>query len=522
MLDPVAMPHLADIPRVQASRIPDLPALWFEGETTTFGQLEERANQIANGLVSAGLKPGDRVAYLGKNMAVYYEMLFGCAKARATMTGINNRLAPPEMKFILSDCEAKVLFVAAEFYEAAKQIVGECPELKHIIAIDGAHDDWPDFTSWRDRQEKDAPGIVTRGDDDVIQLYTSGTTGLPKGVMLTNDNYRSVFEEAAKLDWSAYEQGETVMNAMPLFHVAGCNIGVLATAQGAKTVVLRDIDPKVILDLVEEHKVNHTFWVPAVILMLSQYPGVDERDFSHLKTISYGASPIAEDLLRRAVDLFGAKFTQLYGLTETVGLGTYLPPEAHDPAWGKLRSCGVPYPSSIVRVVDGNDKPVPTGEVGEIVIRGGFVMKGYWHREEATNEALEGGFFHTGDAGYFDEDGFLFIHDRIKDMIVSGGENVYPAEVENAVFGHPDVADVAVIGVPSEKWGEEVKAIIVRKEGAQSSAEEIIAWTKEKIAGYKCPKSIDFVDALPRNPSGKILRKDLREPFWKGSDRRIG
>ncbi|MEQ8558460.1 MAG: long-chain-fatty-acid--CoA ligase [Henriciella sp.] len=522
MLDPVAMPHLADIPRVQAGRIPEKAAFWFEGETTTFEQLETRANQIANGLVALGVKPGDRVAYLGKNMAVYYEMLFGCAKARAAMTGINNRLAPPEMQFILSDSQAKVLFVSADFYDAAQKIAGECPELKQIIAIDGGRDDWPAFSGWRDSQVEDAPGIVPLDDDDVIQLYTSGTTGLPKGVMLTNANYRSVFQEASKLDWSAYDEGDVVMNAMPLFHVAGCNIGVLATAQGAKTVVVREIDPKVILDLVEEHKVNHTFWVPAVILMLSQMPGVDERDFSSLKTISYGASPIAEDLLKRAVDLFGAKFTQLYGLTETVGLGTYLPPEAHDPSWGKLRSCGVPYPSSVVRVVDGDDNPLPTGEVGEIVIKGDYVMKGYWHREEATEEALEGGFFHTGDAGYFDEDGFLYIHDRIKDMIVSGGENVYPAEVENAVFGHPDVADVAVIGIPSEKWGEEVKAIVVLKEGAEANPEDIIAWTKEKIAGYKCPKSVDVVEALPRNPSGKILRKDLREPYWDGVERRVG
>ena len=522
MLDPVAMPHLADIPRVQAQRIPDKPAFWFEGETTTFRQLETRANQVANGLMSHGVKPGDRVAYLGKNMAVYYEMLFGCAKARAAMTGINNRLAPPEMQFILTDCEARVLFVSADFHAAVRKIAVHCPKLEQIIAIDGGQDDWPAYTDWRDGQEQNAPGIAPQGNDDVIQLYTSGTTGLPKGVMLTNDNYRSVFEEAGKLDWSAYAEGEVIMNAMPLFHVAGCNIGILATAQGAKTVVLREIDPKVILDLVEEHRINHTFWVPAVILMLSQYPDADKRDFSSLKTVSYGASPIADDLLKRAVDLFGARFTQLYGLTETTGLGTYLPPEAHDPAWGKLRSCGVPYPSSVVRVVNGDGKPLPAGEIGEIVIKGSFVMKGYWQREEATEEALEGGVFHTGDAGYLDEDGFLYIHDRVKDMIVSGGENVYPAEVENAVFGHPDVADVAVIGIPSEKWGEEVKAIVVLKEGASAGPEDIIAWARDKIAAYKCPKSVNFVEALPRNPSGKILRKDLREPYWEGTDRRVG
>ena len=522
MLDPVAMPHLADIARIQAERRPDEIAIWFEGASTSYADLDRRANQVANGLIGLGVQPGDRVAYLGKNMDVYYEILFGCAKARAAMTGINNRLAPPEMQFILADSKATVLFVAKEFYQAAAQIVKDCPDLKQVVAIDGGVDNRPSYVAWRDEQSADAPGLKTLDDDDVIQLYTSGTTGLPKGVMLTNGNYRAVFERVAKLDWALYDEGDAVMNAMPLFHVAGCNIGILAAAQGAKTVILREIEPMTILDLVEEHKINHTFWVPAVILMLSQVPGVDERDFSSLKTISYGASPIAEDLLRRAVDLFGAKFTQLYGLTETVGLGTFLPPEAHDPAWGKLRSCGVPYPGSIVRVVDSDDRPVPQGEVGEIVVKADFVMKGYWAREEATEDALKGGFFHTGDAGFFDEDGFLFIHDRIKDMIVSGGENVYPAEVENAIFGHPDVADVAVIGVPSEKWGEEVKAIIVLKEGAEPDAAGIIAWTREKIAAYKCPKSVDFIPALPRNPSGKILRRELREPFWEGTDRRVG
>ena len=219
---------------------------------------------------------------------------------------------------------------------------------------------------------------------------------------------------------------------------------------------------------------------------------------------------------------WGARFTQLYGLTETVGAGTYLPPEAHDPSWGKLRSCGVPWPAAIIRCVDADGNPVPTGEVGEIVIKAGFIMKGYWNRSDATAEAIDAhGFFRTGDAGYFDADGFLYIHDRVKDMIVSGGENVYPAEVENAIFGHPGVADVAVIGVPDEQWGEAVKAIIVAKPGEDVSSDSIVAWARERIAGYKCPKSVDFIEALPRNPSGKILRKDLREPYWAGQDRRV-
>lgn len=522
MIDVEAMPHLADIPRVQASIRPDEEAFWFEGETTSFAELETRSTQIANGLIGLGVKPDDRVGYLAKNMAVYYEMLFGAAKARATMTAVNTRLAAPEVKFILSDARVKVLFVGKDFYGLIDQIRAELPDLEHIIAIDGDREDWNAYSAWRDSQLTDPPGLTTRDDDDVIQLYTSGTTGMPKGVQLTNGNYRAIFEQAGMLEWASYDVGDAVMNAMPLFHVAGVNIGILTAAQGAKAVVLREIDPAAILKLIPEHKIAHAFWVPAVILMLTQIPNVRDINWSSLKQVFYGASPIAESLLLDAQDIMGARFTQLYGLTETGGCGTYLPPEAHDPAWGKLRSCGVPYPATIVRCLDAEGNPVPTGEVGEIAIKSAFVMKGYWNRPDATKESVDAsGFFRTGDAGYFDEDGFLYIHDRVKDMIVSGGENIYPAEVENAIFGHPGVADVAVIGVPDEKWGEAVKAIIVVKPGEAPTQDSIIAWARERIAGYKCPKTVEFIEVLPRNPSGKVLRKDLRETYWKDQARRI-
>lgn len=522
MIDTEAMPFLADIPRVQAQIRPDDTAFWFEGETTTFRELDLYSNQVANGLIELGVEAHDRVGYLAKNTSQYYEILFGCTKARAVMTAVNTRLAAPEVQFILSDAGAKVLFVGKDFYAMAEEIRADLPDLVQIIAIDGGHPEWPDYKSWRDAEESYAPALHPKPDDDVIQLYTSGTTGLPKGVQLTNANYRALFSQAGQLEWSSYAPGEGVMNAMPLFHVAGVNIGILAAIQGARTVVLREIDAQVVLKLIEEQNIMHAFWVPAVILLLTQQPNVREVDWSNMKQVFYGASPIAEDLLLEAQEIMGARFTQLYGLTETVGAATYLPPEAHDPSWGKLRSCGVPYPAAIVRCVDPEDNPVPTGEVGEIVVKAGFVMKGYWNRPDATEDAIRNGFFHTGDAGYFDEDGFLYIHDRLKDMIVSGGENVYPAEVENAIFGHPGVADVAVIGVPDEKWGEAVKAIVVAKPGETPTADSIIAWARERIAHYKCPKTVDFTDELPRNPSGKILRKDLREPYWKGHDRRVG
>ena len=482
MIDTDAMPFLADIPRVQAGTRPDETAFWFEGETTTFRELDTYSNQVANGLIALGVEPDDRVGYLAKNTSQYYEMLFGAARARAVMTAVNTRLAAPEVTFILSDAAVKVLFVGRDFYDMAGKIRADLPEIVQIVAIDGGHPEWPDYKTWRDSQSAAPPALQPKAEDDVIQLYTSGTTGLPKGV----------------------------------------NLGLLGSIQGARTVVMREIDPQEILRLIGDQEIHHAFWVPAVILMLTQQPNVRDIDWSRLKQVFYGASPIAESLLVEAQEIMGARFTQLYGLTETVGAATYLPPEAHDPAWGKLRSCGVPYPAAVVRCVDVEGNPVPAGEVGEIVIKAGFVMKGYWNRPEATEDAIQDGFFHTGDAGYFDEDGFLYIHDRLKDMIVSGAENVYPAEVENAIFGHPAVADVAVIGVPDERWGEAVKAIIVPKPGETPSPEDIIAWAKERIAAYKCPKTVDFTETLPRNPSGKILRKDLREPYWKDLDRRVG
>jgi fatty-acyl-CoA synthase len=516
------MPFLADIPRHQATLYGDATAMWFEGRETSFAEFDQRTNQVANGLIAAGVKPGDRVAFLGKNMDVYYEMFLGANKARVALAAMNNRLAAPELEFVLSDSESVLLFVTQDYFDVIETIKANCPSLKNIIAIDGPHAEWADFTAWRDAQSTTDPKLPHDGEDDVLQLYTSGTTGLPKGVRLTNNNFLSFFEQAAELIWAHYDVGDPVLDAMPLFHIAGVNIGLLSLIQGAKAVILREIHPIHILDLIEQQKIRHGFLVPAVILMLTQTPGVRERDFSSYKIMSYGASPIAESLLLEAADIFGCQFTQVYGLTETTGGATYMLPEAHDPARGKLRSCGVPYPGTEIKCVDEDGNEVPQGEVGEILIKSGFVMKGYWKRDEATAEAIKDGWFRTGDAGYFDDEGFLYIHDRVKDMIVSGGENVYPAEVENGLFGHPDIADVAVIGVPDEKWGECVKAIIVAKPGTTPNEADIIAYAKTKIAGYKCPKSVDVVEALPRNASGKVLRRQLREPYWEGIERRVG
>ncbi len=511
----------ADITRQQAAKRPDDLAHWFEGRTTSFAELDLRASRIANGLIEYGVKPQARVGYMGMNSDRFFETVYGCFKANAVLVGVNWRLAPPEVVYVLNDAQAEVLFVGAEFVPLIEAIKGQLKTVRKFVAVDGGHAEWPGFDDWRDRQAAEDPNLSIAGDDDVIQLYTSGTTGHPKGVQLTNANYMAFFDMAQQAGWAHMDAGASNLVAMPNFHVAGVNMGLVTTAQGARAYIMKTVDPVGVTKFVTDFKTENMFLVPAVIQFLIQIPGVDKIDFSPLKRVFYGASPISEEVLLKAKALLKCEFTQLYGLTETVGAGTFLDNDGHDPAKGKLRSCGKPYPGFEIRCVDAEGNDVPQGQVGEIVMRSASVMKGYWNKPEATAKAIVDGWFHTGDAGYFDADGYLFIYDRVKDMIVSGGENVYPAEVENALMSHPAIADAAVIGVPDEKWGEAVKGCVVLKKDANASADEIIAFCKTRIAGYKTPKSVDFVEALPRNPSGKILRRELREPYWAGKERRV-
>ena len=513
---------LADIPRVQAQLRPDEIALSREGRDITYAALERRANQCAHALIAAGIKPGDRVACLAKNTEDFYVYWLGAVKARACLAPVNWRLAPPEVAFILKDADARLLISGADFADVVDMIVSDCPDLHHLVQFEAGHPRWPGFNDWISGRPDTDPGLTSEPDDDVIQLYTSGTTGLPKGVRLTEANYQAVFEAAVQAGWADFEAGKTALVAMPLFHVAGVNVGVLGLLQGCRNLVLSEIVPQHLLATLAEEKVAYAFLVPAVINMLLQTPGIEEADVSSLERMFYGASPIAEDVLLRAQERFQATFTQLYGLTETLGGGAMLTPDDHDPARGKLRACGRPWPGHDLRVVHADGSIAEPGEVGEIQIRSKAVMKGYWNRPEATAEAIDAeGWFKSGDAGYFDDDGYLYIHDRVKDMIISGGENIYPAEVENALFSHFAVSDAAVIGVPDTRWGEAVKAVVVLRPGAHVSAEDLIAHCRQRIAGYKCPKSVDFIAVLPRNPSGKVLRRELRAPYWAGKQRQV-
>jgi long-chain acyl-CoA synthetase len=362
------------------------------------------------------------------------------------------------------------------------------------------------------------------GDAVCFQLYTSCTTGLPKGVMLTNDNFFGNVANGLGQQWRL-DESSVNLAMMPMFHIAGAGWSMVGLFFGCRTVVLRDIDPARILQVIPEFGVTNAFMVPAVIQFLLMTPGVDSTDFSSLRTLVYGASPITDKVLLQGIATFGCEFIQVYGLTETTGAITQLDGTDHDPEHRPhlLRSCGRPYPWVEMRVVDGEGRDVPVGTVGELWTRSAQNMKGYWQNPEATAQALTpDGWFKTGDAGFLDADGFVFLHDRVKDMIVTGGENVYPAEVENVLMRHPAVADVAVIGVPDQKWGEAVKAIVVKAPGTDPTPEELIAFAREQLAGFKLPKSVDFAEALPRNPSGKLLKRELREPYWQGVERRIG
>ena len=521
MFDAVAISSIGDIPRALARQNGDYVALDYLGRTTSYAEFERYTAQIANGLLGLGVKQGERIAYLGKNSDRFYEILFGAARMGAVLAPVNWRLALPEMMHILEDAGARVLFVAPPFYVRAQELARACPELRTVFALEEDEAGFLSYEAWRGQQVAHAPSFCPNGSDTVVQLYTSGTTGLPKGVELTHDNLTTQLRLAGEIGMADYAQGEVTLIAMPVFHIAGVAMGLFSLAQGARGYVLAEADAEKILTLIAEQQVNYAFIVPAVIQAMLLSPRAESTDFSSLKLITYGASPISDSVLGRAKAVFGCDFLQLYGLTETTGGVCWLPPKDHVAGSMRLRACGIAYPETEVRVVDAQGRSLGPREVGEVVIRSKLVMKGYWNKPEATRAALENGWFHSGDAGYFDADGYLYIYDRVKDMIVSGAENVYPAEVENALFSHPAVADVAVVGVPDDKWGEAVKAIVVVKPGMTLCADELSQYARTRIAGYKVPKSYDFVAALPRNASGKVLKRELRAPYWEGRGRQI-
>lgn len=514
---------VADVVRTYATAKPDNVMVKFGERVVRWADMDERSNRVASGLLNAGVTAQQRIAFLEKNAVEYFEVLFGASKANIVDVSVNWRLAPAEILYTVNDAQAKVLFVGADFFSAIESVESQLTSVEFIVAL-GEHPRWTSYESWLGMQEPKDPKIPAAPSDIAFQLYTSGTTGLPKGVMTSNSN---LFQLLANVlgPWGMDETSKNVAT-MPLFHIGGSGWALAGMFAGATTLLVRDPVPSALIELMEKERATNAFYVPALLAFMAMTPGASDRDYSSMRSVVYGASPITNEVLLGSMATLKCPHIQVYGMTETTGAITELSPEDHDPEGPRahlLRSAGKPYPWVEMKIVDvESGMPMPVGEVGELWTRSAQNMVGYWNKPEETAAALtDDGWLKTGDAGYLDAQGFLFLTDRVKDMVVSGGENVYPAEVENALASHPAIAEVAVIGVPSEKWGETVKAVVVLRPNLTATDSELIAHAKGLLAGYKCPTSVDFVSVLPRNPSGKVLKKDLREPYWAGRTRRI-
>jgi acyl-CoA synthetase (AMP-forming)/AMP-acid ligase II len=512
---------LAGVTRHHAAATPGKPAIRFEGVSTSYAALDDAVQRTVAALRAAGVKPGDRVGWLALNHPHYVTLMCACFDVGAVLVAINARLVAREIAFILADAGIDLLVAESQFLPQVAEAMGG---KGRTILIDAPHGGSPDFAGWLAAHAPDPALHPAEPGDVAIQLYTSGTTGFPKGALLTHANLIGTIDKGPLTgeDWSRWDDDDVALVAMPLFHIGGTGWALHALHAGASMVVLPRPDIAGIVSAVAGERITKMFAVPAVLNAICQHLDAAPADTSSLTELLYGASPIPLDVLKRSMQAFpNARFIQCYGATETTGTVVYLPPADHDVAGNqRMRGCGKPFPGNSVRIIDGNGAELPVGQVGEIAIHSVSVMAGYHNNPQATAKAVVDGWYRTGDAGYMDADGYLYIHDRVKDMIVSGAENIYPAEVENALFEHPAVADCAVIGVPDARWGEAVKAIVVAK--APVSADELIAHVRGLIAAYKVPKSVDFIDVLPRNPSGKVLKKDLREPYWAGHDRRVG
>jgi acyl-CoA synthetase (AMP-forming)/AMP-acid ligase II len=491
--------RIANVLRERAADAPDRVALVDgDGRQETYGELQARSNRLAQFLLAQGVTAGDRVAHLDRNASAAAELLLAAAKIGAVLVPLNWRLAEPELQALLKDSGAKLLFHGPAFAEMAEQLSS------------GSTATVDDCT--------DCPDEDPRGDGDfdavVLQLYTSGTTGRPKGVQTTNRNLSNLTAGLPEY-WSVDESSVSLV-AMPLFHIGGMGWLLVGLTCGATNVLVPEIEPSALLDTMESEKVTNAFLVPTVLQMLSGVPGAAERDWSALRCIAYGASSITTTVLKHVINTFGCPLYQVYGMTETTGAIVQLDAADHDPGGPRehlLRAAGKPYPWMELAIVDpATGEPLATDAIGEVRVRGSSVTPGYFDNPEETDAALgPDGWLHTGDGGYLDAEGYLFLTDRIKDMIVTGAENVYPAEVEEVLAQHPLVSEVAVFGVPDERWGEVVTAAVVSP--GRIDKDELVAFARERLAGYKLPRQVHCVDEMPKTATGKVSKKDLRERY---------
>lgn len=511
--------HRSLLPTV--SRLGAKTAVIDGGYTATFDQHLDRVLRLADGLRrQLGVGRGERFAVLALNSHQYLEQYHAAFLGGAVITPLNLRLAPAELEFILSDSATKVCITDATFAPLVDR-VRKAAGVEQVVLVGGG--DVPHDVAYDDLLASGAADVPDEPEeeDPVVLMYTGGTTGLPKGVLI--DNRAALLDSYKIASRWPFDEDYVYLHQTPMFHAASFGGILTIPAIGGTTTSVPTFDPKAVLGVCERDKVSTTVMVPTMIAMLINHPEFRPARLASMKVLTYGASPMPTALLERILELFpDLQIFQGYGMTENCGLLTCLGPEEHRQGGDLLRSAGRAVPGSIVSIQDDEGNMMATGETGEVCARAGNYMREYWNRPDETKEAFAGGWYHTGDAGRLDEKGYLYLVDRVKDMIVTGGENVYSAEVENALAHHPAVDQVAVIGIPSEQWGEAVHAIVVTRAGAAPTEEELKAWCRERIAGYKVPKSVELrTEPLPLSGAMKVLKRELRAPYWKGRERSI-
>ncbi|MCK8683321.1 AMP-binding protein [Pseudomonas umsongensis] len=502
-----------DIATVGAQRHPQRPALIFadRGLALTYAQLEQYSNAFVDQLRRRGLNPGDRIAYLGRNSDLYYPVLFGAIRAGVVVVPLNWRQSAAEMAFQLGDSESRWLLVDEELEEIGRAAVAQLDTAPPLLRIDGQGAD--DNLRAILAGATTVPAVAAQHDPEqtVLQVYTSGTTGRPKGVLITHGCLSIArHAECISPDWSDWLQGEISLSAMPNFHMGGLSWVLIGLVRMSTVVITADPLPGNMLRLIREYSVDRSFIVPTVIRAIVDELHSLNQPAPALKGIYYGAMPMSEALLKESMELFGCKFGQFFGMTELTGTATFLPPDQHTLSEPRLlKSVGRPIAGMSLEIRDPEGRVLELGQPGEIWIKAPTLMQGYWGQSQKTAEVVVQGWYATGDGGYLAEGGFLYLTDRIKDMIVSGGENIYPIEVEEALVKHPAVLAAAVVGVPDERWGEAVVAVVELRPGQNASEDQLRSHLRTLIATYKCPKFIRF-DTLPRTASGKVQRSQLR------------
>ncbi|MFE5597698.1 class I adenylate-forming enzyme family protein [Streptomyces coelicoflavus] len=503
---------------------PDVPAYIGGDRTWTFTEARDLSCRIAHGLLGAGLERETKAAVLSPNDPRAWICVLGIWRAGLAWVPLNPAAPAPDLHRVIDEFDCEVLFYHPSLTPMVVDLAPLLPKVKHYVCLD-ASADHASLADWTADQPATPPDVRYAMDDVVAVFSTGGTTGASKGVMNTHRSFAATV--AHFMIAMQYRSDEPIVNlaALPMTHAAGV-FSLAATARGGTVVILPKGDPDAVLDAIERHRVTELFLAPTVIYRLMEVPGVADRDLSSLRFLTCGAAPMSTEKLRRAIDLFGPVMAEGYGLVEVFAAVSFMRPEEHlvdgrVAPDARLASCGRPNPLINVEIQDSDGRPVPAGRSGEICVRGDLVMKGYYKAPEKTAESIVDGWLHTGDIGHFDDEGYLFITDRKKDMIISGGLNVFPSEVEQVVWTHPAVQDCAVIGVPHEDWGEMVTAVVELNPGASVGGEELIALCKERLGSVRAPKRVEFVDSLPRSANGKVLKRAVREQYWGGRSRQV-